>query len=347
MKSLKLYDIKVLRHEQADPPHLTDEDDVIIKVKAAGICGSDLSRYAKLGPYVEGMIFGHEFAGEVESTGGGVSHVKPGDRVVGCPALYCGMCESCRKGKPAQCEALTVIGAKQPGSYAEYVKLPAENVVLVPDEVDDDHAALVEPSSVALHGLYRTRLEPGSRVAVLGCGNIGLLTVQWAKIFGAETVYAIDIDDQKLAIAQTMGADVMVNPQTSSLYEAFMDASSGEGVDVAVESAGSPVTSAEVFSLAKKGGQVVFMGIPYGDIAIERFYFERIVRNELEVLGAWNAVSAPFPGKEWHTTLQMMKCGKLNVEPMITHRRPLEEGPDLFDAILAKQETYGKVLLHP
>ena len=347
MKSLKLYGIQDLRFEDAEQPVIEKEDDVIVKVKAVGICGSDISRFNKLGPYVEGMIFGHEFAGEVAEIGSAVEGIKVGDRVAGCPTFYCGECDSCQKGELARCEKLTVIGAKHPGAYAEYVKLPAENIVPIPDNVDYDTAAMIEPSAVVVHGFNRTTMQPGSDVAIMGCGNIGLLAIQWAKVFGAKKVYAIDIDDKKLEMAKEAGADVLINSLNKPAHEQIMEHTNGQGVDVAIESAGSPITSAQVLALPKKGGEVVFMGIPYGDVGIERFYFEKIVRNELTVLGSWNAISAPFPGKEWSTSVHYMSTGQINVKPMITHRLQLNEGPEIFNGIINKDDFFGKVLFYP
>lgn len=347
LRSLKLYGKQDIRFEEAEKAVITDTDDVIIKVKAVGICGSDISRYSKLGPYVEGMIFGHEFSGEVVEVGNNVTTVKPGDRVAACPTFYCGECESCKKGELARCEKLTVIGARHPGAYAEFVKLPEENVLPLPDEVDFDSAALVEPSAVVVHGFYRTTIRPGAEVAVMGCGNIGLLAVQWAKIFGAKKVYAIDIDPAKLSVAQELGADVLINPLDKPAHEQILEHTNGTGVDLAVESAGSPITSAQIFSLPKKGGEVVFMGIPYADINIERFFFEKIVRNELNVYGSWNAISSPFPGREWSTTIHYMATGQLKIKPIISHRLPLSAGPETFDRIINRKESYGKVLFYP
>ncbi|MDQ0207708.1 galactitol-1-phosphate 5-dehydrogenase [Alkalicoccobacillus murimartini] len=347
MNALNLYGIEDLRYEPASVPVIEADDDVIIHVHTAGICGSDLSRYKKLGPYVKGMTWGHEFAGIVESVGQSVTHVKPGDRVAACPTIACGYCLSCQKGSPSQCDNLSVIGAKQPGGFADYTKLPANNVLLLPDSISMDQAALVEPSAVAVHGLYQTSLKPGGTVAILGCGNIGLLSIAWAKLFGADVVYAIDIDSKKLDLAKQMGADALINPLETPAHEKVYSLTEGIGVDIAIESAGSPITSAQVFALPRKGGEVVFMGIPYGDVAIERFYFEKIVRNELKVYGSWNAVSSPFPGKEWSATLNKMGTGELDVTPMITHRLPLHEGPQAFDHIIHQKEFYGKVLLYP
>ncbi|ASK62544.1 galactitol-1-phosphate 5-dehydrogenase [Virgibacillus phasianinus] len=347
MRSLNLYGKQDIRFEESPKPAIEKADDVIIKVKAVGICGSDISRYNKLGPYVEGMTFGHEFAGVIAEVGPEVKGIKEGDRAAGCPTFYCGKCESCKKGELSRCEKLTVIGARHPGAYAEYVKLPAENIIPLPDRVDFDTAAMVEPSAVVVHGFYRTSMQPGAEVAVMGCGNIGLLAIQWAKIFGAKKVYAIDIDDAKLAIAKEVGADVLINSLETPAHEQIGKHTNGKGVDVAIESAGSPITSAQVFALPKKGGEVVFMGIPYADINIERFYFEKIVRNELTVLGSWNALSSPFPGKEWSTTIHYMSTGQLNVKPIISHRLHLVQGPETFDNLINRKGTYGKVLFYP
>ncbi|MFD1407491.1 galactitol-1-phosphate 5-dehydrogenase [Kroppenstedtia eburnea] len=347
MNALKLYGKRDLRYEKADLPAIQKVDDVLIKVKAAGICGSDLSRYAKLGPYIEGMVWGHEFSGEVVETGPAVTHVKAGDRVAACPTFYCGKCNSCKKGELSQCEELTVIGARHPGAFAEFVRLPGENVMLLPDSIDFDTAACIEPSAVVAHGFYRTAMRPGAEVAVMGCGNIGLLAVQWAKVFGAGKVYAIDIDYEKLDIAKQVGADAAIHSLEKAAHEQLMDLTHGRGVDVAIEAAGSPITSAQVFALAKKGGQVVFMGIPYDDVKVERFYFEKIVRNELTVLGSWNAISSPFPGKEWRATIHFMNTGQIDVKPLISHRLSLREGPAVFEKMINREGLYGKVLFDP
>ncbi|SFB00211.1 L-iditol 2-dehydrogenase [Lentibacillus halodurans] len=347
MRSLNLYDKQDIRFEESAEPVIEHADDVLIKVKAVGICGSDISRYKKLGPYVKGMTFGHEFSGEVAAVGNGVESVKAGTRVAGCPTFCCGECESCQKGELSRCENLHVTGAWLPGAYAEYVKLPAKNIIPLPDNVDYDTAALVEPSAVVAHGFYRTSIQPGAEVAIMGCGSIGLLAVQWAKIFGAKTVYAIDIDDTKLEVAKQVGADVLINSLEKPAHEQIKLHTNGKGVDLAVESAGSPVTSAQVFALPKKGGEVVFMGIPYADIQMERFYFERIVRNELRVLGSWNAISSPFPGKEWSSTVHYMSTGQINVNPMISHRLNLQEGPETFDHLINGKGSYVKVLFYP
>src|SRR5699024_9785845 len=157
----------------------------------------------------------------------------------------------------------------------------------------------------------------------------------------------IDIDDSKLDIAKEVGADILINSLENPAHTQLLEQTDGNGVDLAVESAGSPITSAQVLALPKKGGEVVFMGIPYADVHIERFYFEKIVRNELRVLGSWNAISSPFPGKEWNSSIHYMSTGQINVKPMISYRLKLEEGPETFDQIINKKGSYVKVLFYP
>lgn len=347
MKSLRLYKARDIRYEDVDMPKIEKDDEVIIKVMVAGICGSDAHRYSLLGPYVEGMIWGHEFSGIVHEVGKNVKNVEVGDRVTACPTLYCGECESCKKSEYARCDKLKVIGAKDPGCFAQFTKVPSENVVKLGDNVDFDKASMVEPSCVALHGLYKTQIQPGDDVAVMGCGTIGFLAIQWAKIFGAKRIIAIDIDSSKLELAKNLGATDIINSFDGPPHEQLEKITGGRRADVAIESAGSKITSAQVFALAKKGGKVVFLGIPYGDINIERFYFERIVRNELTIFGSWNSVSAPFPGKEWETAVYFMNEGKIDPSGIITHRLDLSEGPEIFEKIANREPGIGKVLFYP
>src|SRR5699024_2616294 len=211
-------------------------------------------------------IYGHECSGVVEEIGNNVSNVQVGDRVAVCPQLKCGECEACKSGYFAACPRLLVIGAKVPGGFASYTKIPAENLLILPENVTLEEAALIEPSSVVLHGLFQTKLQPGKTVAIYGCGTIGLLTCQWAKLFGAEKVVAIDLDLAKLELAKELGADEVITPEEgTSTYSKLMELTKDEGVDLAIEAAGSAQTSEEVLAAPKKGGEVLFLGIPYSD----------------------------------------------------------------------------------
>ncbi|CDR64606.1 TPA: galactitol-1-phosphate 5-dehydrogenase [Staphylococcus argenteus] len=343
MKALKLYGVEDLRYEDCAKPDIEKSNDVVVKVRATGICGSDTSRYKKMGPYIKGMPFGHEFSGVVEAIGNNVTHVKVGDKVTGCPAIPCYECDYCLKGEFSRCEQLYVIGSYEPGSFAEYVKLPAQNIIKVPENVDFIEAAMIEPSAVVAHGFYKTNIKPGITVAVMGCGSIGLLAIQWARIFGATHIIAIDIDTHKLDIAKSLGAHQTINSRDVDL-EAFIENNYANQIDLAIESSGAKVTIGQILTLPKKGGEVVLLGIPYDDIDIDRVHFEKILRNELTVYGSWNALSSHFPGREWTATLSYMAMKDINVKPIISHYLPLEKGPDTFDKLVNKKETFDKVM---
>ncbi len=348
MDALKLYGVRDIRFEQAENPVIQSANDVIVKVKAAGICGSDISRYKLLGPYIPGMIWGHEFSGEVVEAGTAVTNVAKGDRVAGCPVVFDGEDYYYKKGEYNRSDFNTAIGAKRPGAFAEYICLPSQNLVPIPDSLSFDAAALMEPSTVVLHGLYRTSLSVGDTVAVVGAGgSLGLLAIQWVKVFGAKKVIAIDIDDAKLAIAKRLGADVIINSLQEDTEAVILQHSEGLKADLVIEAAGSPITASQVFAYAKKGGGVVFLGIPYGDVTVKRYYFEKILRSELTVWGSWSNVSAPFPGKEWSDSVHFFAEGKINTEEIITHRLPLSKGPEVFEKLMERKELFGKVILHP
>ncbi len=345
MKGLAFYGIRDLRYEDVADPKIEKPTDTIVRVRAVGICGSDLSRYKKLGPYVPGTVWGHEFSGEVVEIGSAVTKVRVGDRVVGCPSLPCFTCQHCLSGKYYQCDNIPVIGAFQGGAYAEYIKMPAINLVKMPDVMTYEEGALVEPSTVVLHALYMSNIQMGDEVAVMGCGTIGLLAIQWARLFGAKTIYALDIDDKKLEAAKQIGVDVMINTMGKDVYEEIQKYT--EGVHVALEAAGNPIAVAQVLGLPRKGGTVVHIGVPYGDISTPRFYFERIIRCHLTVKGSFNCISAPFPGREWTNAVEYFGKKLINVEPLITHKLPLYEGPATFEKIMENRDGYGKVLLLP
>lgn len=345
MKALAFYGIRDLRYEEVENPKIEKNTDAIVKVKAVGICGSDIARYRSLGPYVPGNVWGHEFSGEVVEIGSEVKHVKVGDRVVGSPAMVCHECQFCRSGEPARCENLSAIGALVPGAFAEFIKVPAINLVGMSKEMSYEEGTLVEPSTVVLRGLYHTKISMGSEVAVMGCGNIGLMAIQWARLFGAKKIYAFDISEEKLALAKQLGADVAINSSEGDVYALMQQYS--DGVDLAIESAGNPFTAARVLGLARKGGEVLYLGIPYGDVSAPRFYFEKILRNELTVKGSWSCVSGSYPGKEWMNAVDFIGRKQVNVAQIITHKVKLSEGPKIFEKIMENPQGFGKVLLYP
>ncbi len=352
MKAARLYGKQDLRLEEVPMPEVKPGE-VLIKVKAVGICGSDLSRYTKLGPKFPEkgpLVWGHEFSGEVTEVGEGVTSYKAGDHVTACPALPCFECEYCKKGEYARCMTLEVIGAVRDGAFAEYIALPERNLVPLPKNVSFEQAALIEPTCVCFHGLYKLNMQPGDDVAVMGCGPIGLLAIQSAKVFGAKRIIAIDIMEEKLEWAKACGAtDVVLSKidDYDSARNGVLEVTNGRGVDVVIESGGTPVTSAQVLGLGCKGAKVLYLGIPYGDITIPREYFEKIGRSELTIYGAWNAIQQGFPGKPWTSVVAFLEKGMLDFSPIITHRYPLDDIEEVFKANYERKTLFGKILFFP
>ncbi|MCP1223155.1 galactitol-1-phosphate 5-dehydrogenase [Sebaldella sp. S0638] len=345
MKALNLYGKQDVRYEDVEIPVIEHEDDIIIKVKTAGICGSDISRFGKIGSYNPGLTWGHEFSGVIAETGKGVKSLKKGDRVTACPCFPCYECEFCRQGKFSKCTDLKVLGGHKKGAFAEYIKIPEANVIKIPDNMDYDTASLIEPSCVVVHGYNQVNIKAGDSVAVVGCGTIGLLAVQWAKIFGAAEVFAFDTDSGKLEVAKNTGADHIFNVTEEGYFQKFMELTGNRGVNTVVESSGNVSGIANSFSMAVKGGTVLLLGIPYGDVLLPRENFEKIIRNELEVAGSWNSISAPFPGKEWDTALGYMSKGMIDVKPLITHKIALGDAPEMFWKLYGREAFFIKVLM--
>ncbi|HCX65916.1 MAG TPA: galactitol-1-phosphate 5-dehydrogenase [Eubacteriaceae bacterium] len=348
MKAAKLYGKQDLRLEEVDIPKVSKDTDVLIKVKATGICGSDLSRYGKFGPKKQvGLTFGHEFSGVVEEVGSAVSDFKKGDRVSISPGLPCMECEYCLKADYSKCNSLEVIGAVADGSFADYIVVPSRNCIHVPDEISFEHAAMIEPSAVVVHAFYQTNMEVGDTITVVGCGPIGLMTIHWAKVFGAKQIIAVDVMPEKLEWAKNMGADLVINGKEEDTREKVMEYTNGRGTDIVAEAAGTPFTCAQVLGLAAKGGEVVYLGIPYADVLVDRFNFESIMRNELKVVGSWNSITGPYPGKAWDTTVHFMKEGKIDLTPIITHRHNLSEVVEVFEKVHKRDSLFGKIMFFP
>jgi L-iditol 2-dehydrogenase len=345
MKALNLYGKQDVRYEETEMPEIENDDDVIIKIKTAGICGSDISRFAKIGSYNPGLTWGHEFSGIITKTGKGVKKLKSGDRVTACPCFPCYKCEFCAEGKFSKCIDLKVLGGHKKGAFAEFIKIPEANVIKIPDNMDYETASFIEPSCVVVHGYNKLNIRAGAGIAVVGCGTIGLLAVQWAKIFGAAEVYAFDTDEKKLETAKKTGADHIFNVNEKGYLQKFMELTKNKGVEAVVESSGSVSGIGDSFAMAMKGGTVLLLGIPYGDVLLLRENFEKIIRNELKVAGSWNSISAPFPGSEWNTALLYMSRGMINVKPLITHRIKLAEAPEMFRKLYKREEFFIKVLM--
>ncbi len=351
MKAAVLHAIGDLRYEDVPSPDIS-QGEVLVKVRASGVCGSDVPRVMTKGAYSFPLIPGHEFAGEVaqisddtQACGSKLPHsiLKQGDRVAVFPLIPCRRCAYCQIGEYAQCDDYDYLGSRRDGGFAEYVAAPADNLIPIPDNVDFDCAAMTEPASVALHALRRTGVDAGDSVAILGAGPIGIILAQWATICGAGRVFIADIVDEKLNVAREYGFSC-INAAQEDTVQRIVAETEGRGADICVEAAGTGVTFEQSLRAVRKLGKVILMGNVSGDVVIPERTASAILRGQLTIYGTWNSSFTPVPKNEWHAVLQFMNSGKLNLKPLITHRFALEQAREAFDMMYERREFFNKVM---
>jgi len=344
VKAAVLHAIGDLRYEDVPVPEIS-AGEVLVKVKAAGVCGSDIPRVMKKGTYSFPLIPGHEFAGEVAKIGDGTkTSFKAGDRVAIFPLIPCGECAYCRIGEYAQCDDYDYLGSRRDGGFAEYAAVPADNLISVPDNVDFDCAAMTEPASVALHALRRTGVDAGDNVAILGAGPIGIILAQWARICGAGRVFLTDIADDKLDVAKEYGFTDRINSAREDAVRRVIEETDGRGADICIEAAGTPITFEQSLRMTRKLGKVILMGNVSGDVVIPERTASAILRGQLTIYGTWNSSFTAVPKNEWRTSLQFMSSGALNLKPLITHRLSLDRAREAFDMMYNRREFFDKVM---
>lgn len=347
MKAVQLFAPGDVRCVEVDVPQIEKGNDVIIKVKSCGVCGSDIPRVMSKGAYRYPITIGHEFAGQVMEVGKEVDHVEPGERVTIMPLISCGKCKYCKIGEAVVCDNYDYYGSRIDGAMAEYISVCADNIIKLPSGVDYESGSMTDPVSVALHAVRKTEIQPGQSAVVFGLGAIGYLTVQWLKSIGCNKVFAVDIFDDKLRLAEKLGADYCINGKTQDVVKTIMDATQGIGVDAAIELAGSKFTQVQTIQVVRKMGTVVYCGISYDDLTLPNAALARILRGELKVVGSWNSSIAPLPINEWESALMFMKNGKIKTNPLITHRFRLDECQKAFNMMYNKTEVFTKVLFKP
>lgn len=319
----------------------TKSDEVLVKVAYCGVCGSDLPRYFNGGVHAFPQILGHEFSGVVEKVGQNVKHLQPGDRVAVAPLLPLTPPEDWAGNNPAMGEKYSFIGSRQPGAMAEYVAVAEKNCVVVPDDLSLEKAALVEPLTVAIHGVDRLDLKSGAKTLVLGSGTIGLLTIAVLRTRGVGEIIAVDINDSKLEAAKNMGADIVINSKTSSLTDYFEQESLPE---IVIETAGSMITQKQAIEFVAKTGQICYLGTVTQEITFQPNEFEQILRKEIRLTGAWMSYSTAFPGYEWDAAMRYMNAGQINTDSFITGHYKLSDKAAPFEDMVAPNSEHIKVL---
>lgn len=345
MKAAVLVNKDDIRVEHVALP-VPEADEVLINVKATGICGSDLPRVLGDAAHHYPIVLGHEFSGIVAQVGSEVTTLKPGDRVLGAPLLPCLHCADCDSGHYAQCKHYSFVGSRVDGSWAEYVKLPARNALPFDDDISFEEAALVEPAAVALHALQHIGFQGGEDVAVLGGGNIGLLVLQWAKILGARTVTVFDIDDDRLLAAERLGADYTIHSGGPDAADAWRRITGGRGFGVVMETAGAVATMQLSFELAASKAKVCFVGTPTKELTFSHRLFEQMNRKEFTLTGSWMSYSAPFPGREWQLALHFLRNKQLDLKSMIYKTFALDDIAQAFELYMQPGTVKGKIMIY-
>ena len=346
MKAIQMTEVKNLHVIDAPMP-VCGADEVLLKIMAVGVCGSDIPRILKFGSHVLPIIPGHEFAGEIVETGKDVEGWVPGDHATAAPLIPCHECEWCKKGIYSLCEGYKYYGSRNDGAYAQYLAVKAANLVKLDPATPFDWGATIDPAANALHAFYRAEAVLEDTLTVFGLGAIGLFAIQYAKAIGMKEIIAVDIQDDELETARQCGATWTVNSKKEDAIQALMERTGGKGTTIAFDMSGSPAAQEQAVLAAGKMGRVVFLGISHASLILSDKAVDNILRYQLAILGSWNSFSHPFPGKEWTEAARLMDEKKLNPDLLISHRLPLEELPGIFEKIDKREIEFNKIMFYP
>lgn len=343
MKALLLKEYKNIEFTDVPEPEIGNQD-VLVRVHACGICGSDIHGYdGSTGRRIPPLVMGHEASGVIEAVGSEVKGFAVGDRITFDSTISCGTCHFCRRGEINLCDNRRVMGVscgdyRQHGAFAELVSVPQNIVYKLPDELSFESAALIEAVSIAVHAANITQISLGDTAVVVGSGMIGLLAIQAIKLRGAGLVIATDLDDSRLEVAKQLGADITLNAKTCNVPDEVRKLTEGRGADVALEVVGHVATVNDAIASVRKGGHVTLVGNLSPKI---EFPLQSVVTREITVKG-----SCASQG-EYPECIRLMSSGAIKVDPLITARVKLAEGPEWFQKLYEGLPGAMKVLVCP
>ena len=330
MKALNLYGVNDLRYDDVPMPRpVTGE--VLLQVRACGICGSDIPRVFDKGTYHFPTIIGHEFAGKIVKA---ENKELLGRKAAIFPLLPCGKCPACEEGYYALCEAYSYYGSRQNGGMAEFLAVKAENLCLLPDDIPYEWGAMSEPAAVAYHALRKSGVGVGDSLFIYGIGTIGLLIAQWAKASGVRRIVLAGRTQAKLNIAAKLGFEAMNISKLADVKD----------MDACIEGTGSVAGVEACLQASRNFARVVLLGNPEGAINLGQKSYWHILRKELQLLGTWNS-SFTAGNNDWRQAVWGMQTGILNPEPLITHRFSLVDYKKAFSLMHEKRGPYLKVML--
>jgi 2-desacetyl-2-hydroxyethyl bacteriochlorophyllide A dehydrogenase len=312
----------------------TGNDDVLVRITAAGICHSDVHyRAGKSKAHPLPLTLGHEVAGVVDAVGKNVTQLGKGDRVCLHYMVTCGRCAWCANGNEQFCRIGAMIGKSRDGGYAEFILIPARSAFRLPDEISFEHGAIMMCSSAtSLHALNKARMKPGEAVAVFGAGGLGISAIQLAKTLGAGEVFAVDIQPNKLDLAKALGA-VPVNARADDPVKQIRDFTQGRGVDVALELIGLPLTMEQAVRSLAIQGRAALVGITQRDFKVSPYH--ELINREAEIIGVSDHLASDIP-----LLIEFARTGKLNLSNVVTNTIPLEA--DAINDVLDRLEHFSE-----
>ena len=343
MKALVLEEYNKLVYRTVDDPHV-GADEVLVEVKACGICGSDVHGVdGSTGRRIPPLIMGHEASGVIRECGSGVREWSPGDRVTFDSTIFCGSCWHCRRGESHLCNNRRVLGVscaeyRQHGAFAQFIAVPKHIVYLIPERLDFRRAAMVEPLAIAVHALSLSNHRLGETAAVIGAGTVGNLIIQSLRAAGCGAVMAIDTDQGKLEGAKRAGADAAINPREEKVAEAIQTYTNGRGVDIAFDAVGVTESIRTTTKFVRKGGRMVLVGNFSPEVT---FPLVGIVTREVSVFGSCSS-NGDYP-----TCLDLIASGSIDVDLIFSGMAPLSEGAAWFERLRNPGERLMKVVLEP
>lgn len=345
MKAYVLNGIGQLDLMEVDKPELKDGE-VLLEVKAAGICGSDIPRIFVNGTYHFPTIPGHEFAGIVREVKDAKDQHLIGKRMGVFPLIPCMQCDPCQQKQYEMCMHYDYLGSRRDGGFAEYVAVPVRNLIELPDTISFEAAAMLEPSSVGIHALRRVDFEDIHSATVLGIGTIGMLIAQWLRILGVVDIYLVGTNDRQRELAERLGFEYFYNTRECDAVQQILKATGGNGTDLVIECTGFNDVLEECLDLARRGGKVLLVGNPHEDMNLGRDVYWKILRKQLQLSGTWNSSFIPEEAEDdWTRTLDAMQQGLLQPEKQITHRLEFGELARGLQIMKNKSEYFNKVML--
>lgn len=346
MKAWVLHGVNDIRYEDTEQPEPAPGE-VLVKVNACGICGSDIPRIYDTGAHRHPLIPGHEFSGRVETVGEGVETGWQGKRVGIFPLIPCKECTQCQKKRYEMCSNYNYLGSRRNGGFAEYVCVPVWNLLELPENVSDEAAAMLEPMAVAVHAMRIGAPVKGERIAVCGLGTIGLLLTMFLKGQGLPDILVIGNKEfqRQQAIKLGIPAENYCDSRQMNVSDWICERTNGAGVDLYFECVGRNETAALGLDATSAGGRVVFMGNPHSDMAFSRDTYWKILRKQLTIRGTWNSAFTKEDTDDWHFVIRCLEAGFVKPEQLVTHRFGLAELEQGLHIMRDKTEDYCKIVV--